>query len=110
MRILESAASLFSDQGFGATTLDQIAEKAEVATPTLYAVYGSKRGIVEALIGELKERTGVAVRFRRISESRSPREMLALSASITRSYSEKGGAFISALQAAAAADREAGSA
>ncbi len=106
--ILESAASLFTKQGFSATTFDQIAEKAGVATPTVYVVFGSKRGIVDELINELKNRTGVGDRFRVIMESHSSHEMLATSAAITRVYSETGGALISAIEAAAAADRDVG--
>src|SRR5580704_9863607 len=46
LRILESALDLFRQQGFDATTMREIAEKAEVATGAAYYYYPSKEAIV----------------------------------------------------------------
>jgi AcrR family transcriptional regulator len=48
-RILAAARSLFGTRGYGATTLTDIAAEAEVAIQTVYAVFGSKRGILRGL-------------------------------------------------------------
>jgi AcrR family transcriptional regulator len=48
-RITTAARRLFSERGYGATTLASIAEEAGVAEPTVYAVFGSKRGFLPAL-------------------------------------------------------------
>ncbi len=48
-RIAEAARVLFARQGYGATTLTAIATEAGVAVQTVYAVYGSKAGILRAL-------------------------------------------------------------
>jgi AcrR family transcriptional regulator len=48
-RIASAARKLFSEQGYGATTLASIAVEAGVAEPTVYAVFGSKRGLLLAL-------------------------------------------------------------
>ena len=48
-RIAEAARALFSQQGYGATTLVAVAAEAGVAVQTAYAVYGSKAGILRAL-------------------------------------------------------------
>lgn len=48
-RIADAAATLFADDGYGATTLRAIAARAGVAVQTVYAVFGSKAGILEAL-------------------------------------------------------------
>ncbi len=48
-RIAEAARLLFSRHGYGATTLTAIAGEAGVAVQTVYAVYGSKAGILRAL-------------------------------------------------------------
>src|SRR5262245_61143361 len=45
-RIVDSATRLFLDQGFGATSIKQIAEAADVAVPTVYAAFDSKAGIL----------------------------------------------------------------
>ncbi len=52
-RIAEAARVLFSRQGYGATTLTVIATEAGVAVQTVYAVYGSKAGILRALREEV---------------------------------------------------------
>jgi AcrR family transcriptional regulator len=49
-RILDAALSLFSSQGYGATSIVSIAREAGVVPETIYASLGSKRGIVDALI------------------------------------------------------------
>lgn len=47
--VLESARSLFVASGYGATTIQAIADEADVAVQTVYAVFGGKR----AILGEL---------------------------------------------------------
>jgi AcrR family transcriptional regulator len=49
-RIEDAARRLFLGKGFEATTIQAIARKAGVATPTVYSIFKSKRGIVEGLI------------------------------------------------------------
>lgn len=51
-RILKSAKDLFTRNGFEKVTIEDIAEGAMVSTPTIYAVYQSKRGVLLALIDE----------------------------------------------------------
>lgn len=48
-RIADAALTLFSARGYGATTLAAVAMEAGVAVQTVYAVYGSKAGILRAL-------------------------------------------------------------
>jgi AcrR family transcriptional regulator len=48
-RIAEAARRLFTRDGYGATTLQAIADEAGVAVQTVYAVYGSKAGILREL-------------------------------------------------------------
>lgn len=49
LRIAEAARRLFARGGYAATTLAEIAVEAGVAVQTVYAVYGSKAGILDAL-------------------------------------------------------------
>ena len=49
-RILEAAGELFVGQGYGATTLQEIAARAGVAVQTLYFVFGNKRTILKELV------------------------------------------------------------
>jgi len=48
-RILAAARLRFSSDGYGATTLQAIAAQAGVAVQTVYAVYGSKAGLLREL-------------------------------------------------------------
>ncbi|MDR6319902.1 TetR/AcrR family transcriptional regulator [Actinoplanes couchii] len=48
--ILEAARTLFTEQGYFATKVDQIAGAARVAPATVYAVGGGKSGLLRTLI------------------------------------------------------------
>ncbi len=49
-KILGSARQLFSVHGYAATTLPMIAEAAQVSLPTVTASFGTKYGLLDALI------------------------------------------------------------
>ena len=49
-RILDAAEDLFTRDGYAATTMTAIAEHADVAVQTVYAVFGNKRTILTELI------------------------------------------------------------
>jgi TetR/AcrR family transcriptional regulator, regulator of autoinduction and epiphytic fitness len=48
--ILDAAGELFVGQGYAATTIQAVAERADVAVPTVYAVFGNKRELLRHLI------------------------------------------------------------
>jgi AcrR family transcriptional regulator len=47
--IIGAARTLFLDRGYALTTLEQVAEQAGVATPTVYATFGNKRELLFAI-------------------------------------------------------------
>jgi AcrR family transcriptional regulator len=47
--ILDSAATLFAQDGFSGVTIEAIARQAGIAVPTIYAAFGSKWGLVAAM-------------------------------------------------------------
>src|ERR1051325_9451967 len=49
-RILDAARTLIARKGFAEATFESIAAQAGVAVPTVYAAFGSKSGIMQALI------------------------------------------------------------
>jgi AcrR family transcriptional regulator len=55
-RVLEVALDLFSTQGYGATSMRQIAEVCDQSTGNLYHHFGSKEAIFQRLIDEYWER------------------------------------------------------
>ena len=50
LRILESAAELFAQSGYVATTIDAVATRSGVAVDTVYATFGNKKSLLSALI------------------------------------------------------------
>lgn len=48
--ILDAAEGLFLTRGFEATTIDQLAERADVAVGSIYGHFGGKEGVYAALI------------------------------------------------------------
>lgn len=52
-RILDVATALFTDRGLSATTVDQIAETADISQTTFFNYFGSKAALVDALVERL---------------------------------------------------------
>jgi len=50
MRILDAAQKLFAERGYAPSTVEAIAAGAGVAVDTVYAAFGSKRGVLQALL------------------------------------------------------------
>ena len=57
--ITAAAKDLFLEQGYTATTIEAIAGRAEVAVSTVYAVFGSKRGILRSSRAAWHERSQI---------------------------------------------------
>ena len=83
-QILKSAKKLFQAQGFDQVTISKIAESAEVATPTVYAIFKSKRGLLQALIDDaLPQEEFIALVDHSMTE-KSPEKRLAITAKLSR--------------------------
>ena len=76
-QILEAAKTLFSRNGFQATTTDAIAKEAGLAVGTIYNYFGNKEEILTAIFREASQRRA---RFWEAAEraTASPRERIAL--------------------------------
>src|SRR3954454_21499481 len=48
-RMLEAARDLFVERGYGATALQEIADRAGVAVQTIYFTFGNKRALLKEL-------------------------------------------------------------
>jgi AcrR family transcriptional regulator len=51
--ILEAASDLFAERGLGPTTVDQIAERADVSQTTFFNYFPTKASLVDALVADL---------------------------------------------------------
>src|SRR6266436_126812 len=83
-RILEVARSLFESQGYAATTLEAIAELAEVSPKTIAAVFGSKRALLAEVINPEAFSTPVKLLIEELRATEDPSRRLSLVAQITR--------------------------
>lgn len=52
--VVEAARQLFAKKGYEATTIDAIAEAASVSAPTVYAAFGSKAGVLKAILNKAR--------------------------------------------------------
>ncbi|WP_354641738.1 TetR/AcrR family transcriptional regulator [Kitasatospora camelliae] len=73
-KLYEAAVTLIAEQGFSATTVDEIAERAKVAKGTVYYNFASKTELFEGLLKHGTEL--LTVSLRRAAEGRPPIEGL----------------------------------
>lgn len=55
-RIVDAALSLFSEKGYDAVSVSEIAEAVGIKAPSLYKHFSSKQGIFQAILGEMAAR------------------------------------------------------
>lgn len=67
-----AARELFLERGFEETTVASIAQRAGVATPTVYATFGSKGAIVKALLDQMEQDVDGSGWAQRIAEEIDP--------------------------------------
>ena len=112
-RIVEAAALLFVRDGYSATSISAIAERAGVAVPTVYASLKSKANILRAVVdltvrGD-DEAATLASRadWKEMEGQADPHDKLALFARLHRLICDREAAVFAQLEAAAGADPEA---
>ena len=111
-RILDAANRLFLERGYLATTMDEVADAANVAKETIYANVGSKRALLLQLFhgavagqsdpGPFVERPEI----REILEEPDQRQQICLFARSIRGVMERGGAIFQVLLAASYKEAE----
>ena len=74
--IIETARRLFSERGYAATSMADIAREAGVALQTIYARLGSKHGILLALLDQVDEEAGVPEAAAAIQAAATPAAVL----------------------------------
>ena len=102
--ILEAARTLFTEQGYFATKVEQIASTARVAPATVYAVGGGKNGLLRTLIESAVNSQENAEIFAELEAATDPERLIALVIATSRT---KFGQWSSLMrQVVAAAPRE----
>lgn len=103
--IVAAARGLFASRGFAATPIDAIAREAGVATPTVYAVFGTKRAILLSMLDAIDEEAEVDA-LRPVLATGSVDEQREAIARFFGRLFTRGGDLIEAARAAGAADPE----
>lgn len=88
IRILTAAKQLFRSAGFECVTIDQLAKTAAVSSPTIYALFQSKRGVLRALMDEALPSKHHQALVEQFTKEPSPQKRLRLSAKIARQLYE----------------------
>lgn len=100
--MLDAARRLFMRRGIDGVTIAEIAEKAGVAAPTIYALYKSKEGILRTLMREAL----FGPRFRharaKLDGVTDPVRLIALSAQVARAIYEGESADLGLIRGASA--------
>src|SRR5215475_8972463 len=77
-RILAAARELFRSLGYAATTMEAIAWSAQVSTKTVEAAFGSKRGLLAAVVDPLASGGPPRDLVERLRSAADPTERLRL--------------------------------
>lgn len=104
-RIADAARALFARDGYGATTLKGIADEAGVAVQTVYAVYRSKPGVLNALREAVVTQPEADALIRQAMQEPSAPRRLELFARSIRERWERTGDIVAIHRDAATTDR-----
>jgi TetR/AcrR family transcriptional regulator of autoinduction and epiphytic fitness len=111
-RILTAAHELFTRQGYATTTIQQIAERADVAWQTVYSVFRTKPAILSAVfdvaVGGDDEPVAVAERpfVQVIAEAADARDKMRIFARHLRDTGERTADVLGVIESAAGGDPE----
>lgn len=110
--VTRAAGELFVERGFGATTIEAVSAAAQVPAPTVYRLFGSKVGILRAVLdvaigGDDEDvRVGDRAGVQSALAEKDPAALLAGFVRVVIDINRRTAALYQVLEAAAAADRE----
>src|SRR5919107_2778799 len=82
--ILDVARRQFAERGFAAAAVRPIAQEAGISLQTLYSTFGSKQGLLLALVDTVREQTGGAEARDRVVQSDDPAEVIERATNLRR--------------------------
>lgn len=112
-RVVEAAEGLFVEHGYPATTLEAVAEAADVALPSLYRLFGSKRAVLRAVLDVAFGGDDEPIAFvdrppvRAALAEADPLRLVTAFARIARQFMDRSSAILYVLATAAQVDAEA---
>jgi len=87
-RIASAARKLLEQNGYAGMTIPAVAHAAGVAVPTVYSIFGSKKGIVSELLDQARFGEGYQNLIREAQQVSDPRKRLAFASRIPRQIYE----------------------
>lgn len=110
-RILQASEEVFAELGFAGARIEDVADRAGVALPTVYKVFTNKRNLLvgaltRAMTGGDIEGVDQQLWFAEQLEEPDPFRQLALVARNARRINERAGAVLEAVRAAAPTDED----
>lgn len=105
--IVQAARALFLERGYATTSIEAIAARAEVAASTIYAVFKTKRAILQEIRAPWHEASRIKEVVYSSPVNVDPIERLRSLAHATRRQWEAGSQVVAIYRSAAAADLEA---
>lgn len=103
-RVLERARELFVRQGYAATSVEDIATAAGVGRRSVYDAFGTKRGVLFALLGELAPREQAEFREALRAAAGDAVEQLRLAVDFVTTLYDRSADVLDMVHAAAGAD------
>jgi AcrR family transcriptional regulator len=104
--ILDAARRLFAERGYARTPVRLLAREAGVAVRTVYLAFGSKQGVLSALVAALGEDAGELETRHQAEGVVDGRQLLALVARLYRNLYERGADVIDMLRQGASVEPE----
>jgi AcrR family transcriptional regulator len=98
--IAQAAHRLFVARGWAATTVRAVAEEAGVSVPTVYAAYGGKAGLAQALVDAAALTADRARQLEELESAKDPAGQLAAMAAFDRRLFERAGDVIALVREA----------
>lgn len=83
-QILKVAKKLFRTEGFDRVTINKLAKAAEVSMPTIYAIFKSKRGVLQSLIDHALPPERFAALVEDSMQEKSAKKRLGITAKLAR--------------------------
>lgn len=84
LHIIQAAKQLFQTHGFDRVTIEALARAAEVSMPTIYAIFKSKRGLLQSLIDNAFPPEQFTALVDDSMHEKSPKKRLAITAKLAR--------------------------
>lgn len=102
--VLDVARRQFAERGFAAAAVRPIAQDAGISLQTLYSTFGSKQGLLLALVDTVREQTGGPEAREHVTLAENADELIERAASLRRRILEQCGDIIVTFREGAAGD------